>query len=163
MKKIISLCLLSILMTAGAVHAGKLNTINVNPGPLPSYSVWIKLILTFHRPKMDCKSGFGICFDIQFGSDKAIGGGQNYCQAQARINAAGQLELMVTEEELLRYENGFALSYFKKGSLTFEDPYTFSDAVTKLLGSMRPVTINPGTFHVSYDASAQTYTVAFPL
>jgi len=163
MKKIITVCLLSVLMLAGNVKAGNNSVFNVTPGPSASFAVWVKVIITFHRPKFDCQTGFGLCFDIQFGTEKGSGYTGALCPAQVRINAAGQLELMVAEADLLQYENGFALSYFKSGSLTFEDPYTFSDAVTKLLGSDRNITIKPGTYPVVHDVSARTYTVVFPI
>jgi hypothetical protein len=163
MKKIITICILSLLMLTGAVHASTYNTIYMNPGPSPSFSVWVKLIITFHRPKLQCKSGFGICFDVEIGTEKSAGSGPDVCPAQARINTAGQLELLVTEEDLLKYENGYALPYFKKGSITIEDPYTFSDPVTKHLGTGRQITINPGSYPVVNDASAHTYMVTFPI
>jgi len=149
-------------MLSGAVQAGKNNAVTFNPGPSPCFSVWIKLIITFHRPKTQCKTGFGICFDVEFGTDKPVGSGSNYCPAQARISEAGQFELMVSEADLQKYENGSTLPYFKKGSLTFEDPYTFSETVTRLLGVAGTVTIKPGTYKVVYDALAGTYTVDFP-
>jgi hypothetical protein len=161
MKKIIAVFLVSMLTLAGAVHAGKITSFNVNPGPAPCYSVWIKLIITFHRPKTQCQTGFGICFDIELGTDKAAGAGTGQCPAQARINTAGQLELMVSEGDLLKYENGFALPYFKSGTLTFEDPYTFSESVAKKLGSISQVSIKPGTYPVVFDASTRMYSVAF--
>ena len=87
----------------------------------------------------------------------------NLCLVQARINPEGQFELRVSGEDLLNYENGFALPYFKKGSITLEDPYTFSAPVSKELGAARQITVKPGTYRVAYDASADTYTVAFPI
>ena len=162
MKKIITTCILSILMSAGAMQAGKYNSVNVTPGPNPSVSVWIKFIITFHRPKTLCQTGFGICFDIELGTDKAAGSGSTLCPVQGRIIGNGSFELMVSEEDLLRYENGFALPYFKKGSVTFEDPYTFSEPVTKQLGASK-ITINPGTYTVVFDAISRTYTITFPV
>ncbi len=162
MKKIITICVVSILMLTGAAKATQLNPINLNPSPSASLSVWVKIILTFHRPKLDCKSGFGICVDIEVGMDKATGSGANLCPAQARLNAAGQFELRVTEEDLQKYENGFALPYFSRGSITLEDSYTFSDPVTRQLGTDREITVKPGSYKVVYDALTHTYTVALP-
>lgn len=150
-------------MLSGAIQAGKNNAVTYNPGPSPSFSVWVKFIITFHRPKTQCKTGFGICFDIEFGTDKPAGSGPGYCPVQARISDSQQLELMVSEADLQKYENGSTLPYFKKGSVTFEDPYTFSEPVARLLGVAGPVTIKPGTYRVAYDALAGTYTVDFPL
>lgn len=150
-------------MLSGAAHAGMNIPVAVNPGPSPSFAVWIKLIITFHRPKTQCKTGFGICFDVELGTDKLVGSGSNFCPAQARISEAGQLELMVSESDLQKYENGSTLPYFKKGSVTFEDSYTFSETVTRLLGVAGPVTIKPGSYRVVYDASAGTYTIDFPI
>lgn len=163
MKKIIAVCLLGIIMLAGAAQAGKYNTVNVNPDPQSSFSVWIKIIISFHRPKLDCKSGFGICLDFEVGTSKATGFGSGLCPVQARLNAKGELELMVAESDLKNYEDGFALQYFNNGSLTFIDPYTFSDAVTRQLGADRQITVKPGSYPVVHDASARTYTVTFPM
>jgi hypothetical protein len=163
MKKIIAICLISMLTFAGAVHAGEYTSASVNPGPSPFCSVWIKLIITFHRPKTQCQTGFGICFDVEVGIDKAAGSGSGQCPAQARINTAGQLELMVSEGDLLKYENGFALPYFKSGTLTFEDSYNFSEPVARKLGMMSQVTIKPGSYSVVFDASARTFLVSFPI
>jgi len=150
-------------MLAGTVQAINSGKVNLNPNPSASLSVWVKIIINFHRPKLQCQSGFGICIEFQVGTDKATGStgyAAALCPAQARISAGGQIELKVTEEDLLNYENGFALPYFKKGSITLEDPYTFSDAVTRQLGATRQLTIKPGSYPVVYDASALTYTVA---
>ena len=149
-------------MLTGATQAGTYNTVNVTPGPSPSFAVWIKIIINFHRPKTQCQSGFGICLDFEVGTQKATVPVTGLCPVQARINAAGQLELMVYEQDLVKYENGFALSYFNNGSLTFEDPYTFSDPVSKQLGAERQLTIKPGTYPVVRDKAAGTYTVTFP-
>jgi hypothetical protein len=161
MKKIIPICLLSILMLSFTAEAEKCKTFNMNPGPLPSYSVWVKIILSFHRPKTQCKSGFGICLDFEFGADKAAGFGETGCPAAARINESGKLELRMTETDLQKYENGTSLQYFRKGTITIEDAYTFSEPVTKALGVSGQITIRPGAYPVVYDASAQTYTVSF--
>lgn len=161
MKKIITICLLSTLMLAGAVQSGKSNNVNLNPGAAAAYSVWIKITINFHRPKMQCQSGFGICLDFEAGLSKPYGGG--LCPVQARINAAGQLELSVTQDDLQKYENGFALPYFKSETLTIEDPYTFSDPVTRQLGLDRQLTVKPGSYPVEYDASTRTFTVKFTI
>jgi hypothetical protein len=163
MKKLISVCLLSILMFTGTVKAGSVIPVNVNSTPGASFSVWIKFIITFHRPKLQCKQGFGICFDVEVGNDKASGPGNNGCPAQARINSGNQLEIMVSEEDLQKYEEGFALSYFKSGSITLEDPYTLSEGVSGKLGAVKPLILKTGNYPVIFNASARTYTVTFPI
>ena len=163
MKKIFFISLMSILMTAGIVNAGSVTPVhNINPGPAPAFSVWVKLIITFHRPKLDCKSGFGICLTIDYGFDKPSGTGGTGCTAEARINPANQLELRVTEYDLQNYEGGFALTYFKSGSITLEDPYTFPPDISKKLGSDKQLTLLAGTYPVIYDASAKSFTLTFP-
>jgi len=163
MKKIIAICLLSMLTATGALHAAKYYPVNVNPGSSPSCSIWVKLIITFHRPKTQCLTGFGICFAIEVGTDKASGSGSGQCPALARMNNLGQLELIVSEEDLLQYENGFALPYFKSGTLTFEDPYSFSEPVSRKLGTIGQLTVKEGSYTVVFDASARTYMVTFPI
>jgi hypothetical protein len=163
MKKIITLCIVSILMSAAMLQASNNGSTITNPGPSASYSVWIKIIINFHRPKTNCESGFGICLDFEVGTAKATGSGAGLCPAQARINDSGQLEIMVSEADLLNYENGFALTYFRKGAITLDDPYTFSGPTSRLLNFDRQVLVKAGTYPVVYDASSRTYTVTFPI
>jgi len=162
MKKFI-ICILSILMLNGAVMAVTHTAVNLKSNPPASYSVWIKIIINFHRPKLDCQRGFGICLDFEVGTSKATGMGSDLCPAMARINASGQLELKVAETDLLKYENGSSLQYFKSGSITIQDGYTFSDPVTKLLVPGGQITIRPGSYPVAYDPTAQTYTVTIAI
>lgn len=161
MKKIITICIASILMSAAFVNAANSNNITAKASSSAAYSVWIKIIINFHRPKTQCQSGFGICLDFEVGTQKA--GGSGLCPAQARINEAGQLELKVTEADLLNYENGFALTYFRNGTFTLEDPYTFSDPVSRLLNFDGQITVKPGSYPVIYSASSRDYTVTFPI
>jgi len=163
MKKLVFACLLGMLMSAGAVKAGSMIPFYMNSGPVPVYSFWVKFIFTFHRPKLDCQSGFGICFSVDYGVNKPGGAGNTGCIAEARISTANQLELKVSEDDLQNYESGFALPYFKSGSITLEDPYSFPEASGKKLGSGKILTLPAGTYPVIYNASARTYTVTFPV
>jgi len=163
MKKIITICLLSILMLSGNVQAGNYNKVNVNPGFAASTSVWIKIILNFHRPKLDCLRGFGICLDFEVGYDKPAGLGSEGCPVLARINPEGKLELKISGSDLLKYEKGSSLPYFKQESITIEDAYTFSQPVARQLVTDRQLTVKPGTYPVTFDPSSQTYTVTFSL
>ena len=164
MKKSIIICVLCILVFAGAANAAISNPISVKPNPEASFSVWIKIIINFHRPKLQCQKGFGICLDFQWGtSENPSGPGNSGCIAEVRVNNANQLELLVSEDDLKNYENGFALSYFRSGSFTLEEPYTFSAGVSGLLGTGKPVTVGNGTYPVVYNPSAKTYTATFPV
>lgn len=163
MKKLIFACLMGILMMAGTVKAGSIIPAKMNSSPVPVYSVWVKFIITFHRPKLDCQHGFGICFSVEFGNDKPSGMGNTGCITEARVNPANQLELKVTEDDLQNYESGFAIPYFKSGTVTLEDPYTFPEALSKKLGCVKALTLPAGTYPVLYNAPAKTYTITFPI
>lgn len=126
----------------------------------PSATFWIKLLITFHRPKLDCETGFGLCFDVEWGLDKTAGSPIAMCPARASVGDNGELLLEVTEQDLLRYENGSTLPYFKgQRTITLEDPYTFSPEASKKLGSAGPITVPAGVYPVS--CSDNIYTVVF--
>jgi hypothetical protein len=159
MKRSILASILLALFSGLFTHplpASGLNT----PSPLPT-GVWIKLNIIFHKPKNDCKTGFGICTDLTWGIEGPSTSGQ-YCTVQAQINGQNQLILQVTEEALENYENGSSLPNFRnRNSIPLEEPYTLSMAASRALGSPTPVTIRPGTYPLTY--SNHTYTVTIQL
>ena len=67
MKKIMLLSMLSAFLFTETTNATELKS--VTPPPT---AVWVKFIINFHRPKMNCESGFGLCFDVTFGVDDAM-------------------------------------------------------------------------------------------
>ena len=158
MKKIMLLSMLSVFLFTETTNATELKS--VTPPPT---AVWVKLIINFHRPKMNCESGFGLCFDITMGVDDAmIRNGQNLCQVKAALNERNEFIVEVTSDVLNNYENGSTMPYFKdKRSITILDPYTLSATTCKALGSTTPLTIKPGNYPVSF--ANGVYTVAFQL
>ncbi len=129
-----------------------------NPGPS---GVWIKISLNFHRPKFDCQTGFGICLDITAGVDMAMPASGS-CPVQMRINERNELQIQVNEDNLRLYDNGSVLPNFRdKSGLVLEDPYTFSPATCRELGSPVPVVIRAGKYPVTF--SNGIYTVKIPL
>jgi hypothetical protein len=158
MKKIILLSMLAMMLFSGNSFATEMNSKAV-AGP----GVWFKLLINFHRPKMDCERGFGICFVFSWGIEEPDGYSEkNLCLAKGQINDRNQLIIEVSEASLASYENGSTLPYFKdKASISILDPYTFTDATCKALGSFAPKTIKPGNYPVSYQNGV--YTIVFQL
>jgi|WetSurMetagenome_2_1015567.scaffolds.fasta_scaffold72832_2 hypothetical protein len=159
MKKFILLSLLTILFTG--LFAGSAFAMEMKPVSSCPAGIWIKILVTFHKPKHDCKTGFGICFETTWGIEAPSTGGQ-MCLVRAQINGQNQLILEVTEEALASYEGGSTLPNFKnRNSITLDDPFTLSAATSKALGSPTPVTIKAGTYPLSN--VNHTYTVTIPL
>jgi hypothetical protein len=154
MKKIALLSLMFVTLFAGTTFATEMKSAN------PAIEgVWVKFIVIFHKPKTDCKSGFGICAFCEVGIEKAGSNGQ-FCQAKARINGSNQLVLEVTESALLSYENGGTLNYFKdKSNITLDENYTLSPGACKALGTSEVLTIKSGTYPVTYSQGAYTVTI----
>ncbi|MEI6681036.1 MAG: hypothetical protein WCO44_00335 [Bacteroidota bacterium] len=158
MKKLVLFSLVSLMLVADAIQSRASVVVCTAP-----CGIWIKFELCFHRPKLLCKSGFGICMDVTAGidnpgpvADKAM------CPVKAMINDRNQLVLEVTAEALANYEYGAALPNFKdKTAITLEEPYTLSPGTSKALGSLSPVTIKAGTYPVSF--ANGIYTVVFQL
>jgi len=123
--------------------------------------VWIKFIFNFHRPKLDCERGFGICFDIEWGFvDFSAPTAPKGCVVKGRVNELGQLVMEVSESDLMNYENGSTLPYFKnKNIITIVDAYTLSVASCKSLGMSSQFTIRPGDYPVT--CKEGIYTVVF--
>jgi hypothetical protein len=157
MKKILLLSLIGMILFSETLVASATGAF-ANPGP---GGFWIKITLNFHRPKMDCSSGFGICLDFSAGVDLVMPS-TGTCPVQMRINDRNQLQIQVTEDNLRLYDNGSALPYFRDtAGLLLEDPYTLSTATAKELGSSTPVVIRAGRYPVTL--SNGIYTVTIPL
>jgi hypothetical protein len=158
MKKYMLLTMMSVFLLAGSSEAA-----DVCASPLRLPEVWIKLTIKFHRPKTDCQTGFGICFDLSAGIENPVGSnGRDVCPVRARLNDKNQLVLEVAETALTAYENGGSLPYFQgKTSVTIIDPYSLSAGTCKALGSSPPLTIKPGNYPVSF--ANGIYTVVFQL
>ena len=145
---------------------GGLLLISVNSGANCPTSAgmefWIKFGFTFHRPKLDCKQGFGLCMDVSWGWDGMRTASEIICPVRGRINDQNQLVVEIGEDDLAKYENGSTLPFFSgHESITLEDPFTFSKEVSRQLGLSAPLTIKTGTYPVSY--ADGKYTVIFQL
>ena len=159
MKNFIILAMLGMSLFSGIADATELKPLTPSPE-----GIWIKFSFCFHRPKFQCKSGFGVCADVTFGydPDAIIKNNQNFCQVKAKLNERNQLIVEVTAEALASYENASILPYFKdKSSITILDPYTLSAPTCKALGSTTPLTINPGNYPVSFSNGVYTVTFQF--
>lgn len=154
MKKLILFSVLGMMLLSGSAYASDVIAI-----PAASSSAWVNIRITFHRPKLECKRGFGICFEFSVGFEDNMDAGADYntCPVRAQLNEKNQLILQINDRELTKYEGGSTLSYFKdKTSLTLEDPYTLSGTTSKALGSTAPLTIRQGVYPVSYNAGVYT-------
>jgi len=156
MKRMMLISMLGILLFSDTVFANVPLVSNASPT-----GVWIKFIFNFHRPKLNCESGFGICFDIEWGFvDFSAPSAPKGCVVKGQVNELGQLVMEVSESDLMKYENGSTLPYFKnKNIITIVDPYTLSVASCKSLGMSSQFTIRPGDYPVTYKGGV--YTVVF--
>ncbi|MEI7500325.1 MAG: hypothetical protein WCK84_07730 [Bacteroidota bacterium] len=157
MKKIILLSLLGIIFLTETSFAEVTKSAAFAPT-----GIWIKLLVNFHRPKLDCQSGFGLCFAVSWGLEDNIDGytEKNLCLVRGKLNERNQLVFEIDEVALNNYEDGAALSNFKaKSSISILDAYTLPDATCRALGSSRQFTIKPGNYPVSYENGV--YTIVF--
>ena len=158
MKKIILITMLGTIFLSGSSYA----TENKSSATAPT-AVWIKLLITFHRPKFNCESGFSICLLVTWGLEAPVGSSEKgMCAARGKLNERNQLIVEVNEDELTRYEGGAALRYFKdKTSIPIPDPYALPEATCRALGSAAPLVIRQGNYPVTFQNG--TYTVVFQL
>lgn len=156
MKKIILLSILGMLLIAQTCLATETKSVANAPT-----SIWLKLVINFHRPKFKCESGFSICFIFSWGIEVPTGSNDNkLCIGRGQYNDQNQFVLEVEEAALAKYEDGSTLPYFKdKKSITIMDPYTFPEPTCRALGSAAPITIQPGSYPVTYRNG--TYTIVF--
>jgi len=124
--------------------------------------IWVRLTITFHRPKYDCLRGFGLCFELDGGlNDGAGASSETGCPIKMKIEN-NQLILSVLESSLKVYENGSTLPYFKdKTFITIEDYTELPPGLTRNLGSSTPIIIKPGKYPVTFKDGI--YTVVFQL
>jgi hypothetical protein len=158
MKKIILLSMLGMMFFSGTSFASEMKSSVSAPT-----GVWIKLLINFHRPKMECQRGFGLCFVFSWGFEELDGFSEkNLCLAKGQLNDRNQFIIEVDETSLTKYEGGSTLPYFKnKASISILDPYTLTDVTCRALGSSAPKTIKPGNYPVSYENGV--YTIVFQL
>lgn len=162
MKKFLLISVVSLLMMSEAVIAnGKVSIPSASPNT--TLSAWIGIKIIFHRPKLNCERGFGICFEFSAGlEDNPALASDQMCPVKFQLNEKDQLVMQVEERELARYEGGTALPNFKdRNSITLQDPVTLSADLSRALGSSTPLTIKAGVYPVSYGTGI--YTVVFQL
>jgi hypothetical protein len=154
MKKIALLSLMFVTLFAGTTFATEMKSAS------PSIEgVWVKFSIIFHKPKTQCKTGFGFCTLLEIGIDNTQPFGP-VCQVRAKLNSSNQLVMEVTETALASYEDGGTLNYFKnKTSITLDEPYTLSPAACKALGTSEVITIKSGTYPVIYSKGIYTVTI----
>jgi hypothetical protein len=156
MKKLFILSMLGIMMMGNGVFAA--TSMLSNPSPA---GVWVKFIFNFHKPKWDCLRGFGLCFDIEWGLEGIDGqAAPQGCIVKGQINDMGHLVVEIAETDLLKYENGASLPFFKNQRfITIDDPYTLSLSTCKALGLSSRYTVKPGNYPLTF--SNGVYTVVF--
>jgi hypothetical protein len=154
MKKIAIIMIISLLGIQGLSIAGELSMKS------PELGVWIKIHLKFHKPKLDCEKGFGFCFVFSGGIDGPMKLDEKVCQIKAKLDELNQLVFEISEDDLINYDNGSTLPYFKdQKSITLDESYTLSPETCRHLGTSNPITIKAGTYLLRY--SNKTYTVIF--
>ena len=139
--------MISIMLVMGESYATELKSVVPSPP-----GIWIRIDISFHRQKSNCKTGFGFCIDFTVGGDRPnFTSDQNLCPVKGQLNDKNQLIIEVTAEALANYEFGSTLPYFKdKTSIRIEEPYTLSAATCRALGAAMPVTIKAGSYPVSF-------------
>ncbi|MEI6434109.1 MAG: hypothetical protein WCP32_04630 [Bacteroidota bacterium] len=158
MKKFFVFSMLSVLLLTGDLFATE-----VKPIPLAGDDLIVNIKLIFHRPKKDCKSGFGICliFNMSW-EDAQVNNDNTQCLAKGSINERNQLTIVVAESELNKYDGGSALPYFRdKTTIPILDPYPLTPELCRAFGANPPLTIKPGNYPVSFENGV--YTVIFQL
>ena len=158
MKKIFALSLLSVMLISELVFATGMNPRpDVTPG-----GVWVKFLFNLHRPKFNCERAFGICLLVTVGIENTTSYEKNLCPVNGQLNERNQLILQVSEEALMKYEQGTSLPYFKdKTMINIIDPYTLPESACKALGAASQLTIKPGSYPVSFENGF--YIVVFQL
>jgi len=158
MKKITLLTIIGILLFSGATFATEFKS----KLPGTPAGVWITLHIKFHKPKWDCKRGFGLCFNITFGfEDEAKPNTEAVCRIKMLLNN-NQLIMKVREIDLQSYENGSTLPYFSgKSSIMLDEPTEIPASFCRQLGTSGSIVIKPGTYPVTFKDN--TYTVVFQL
>ena len=155
MKKVILTLLLGSLILGNSLSAAE-----TAPTPSSPAGVWIKLIINFHKPKFDCERGFGFCFDIEWGLQEGAPSAPAGCLVRAKIDERKIMVMEIAEADLLAYENGTTLPYFKnQKAIMLDESFTFSEKSSKALGESNRFTIKPGTYPVTYKNGI--YTVVF--
>jgi hypothetical protein len=158
MKKIVLLSMLGLMFLNESLLAAENKSCTSPPA-----AVWIKLLITFHRPKFNCESGFSICLLVTWGLEAPVGSSEKKtCAARGLLNERNQLIVEVDEDALTKYEGGAALRYFKdKTSIPIPDPYAIPEATCRALGSTLPLIIRQGNYPVTFQNGV--YTVVFQL
>jgi hypothetical protein len=158
MKKIMVLTILGLVFLMNVSSATEIKPVLCTPT-----AVWVKLQIIFHRPKLNCESGFGICFLVSAGFDgSGSAGAGNSCSVRGQLNEKNQLVVEVEESVLARYEGGTLLRNFKdKTSVAIPDPYVLPEATCRALGSNSPLTIKAGNYPVSFQNGV--YSLVFQL
>ena len=158
MKKFFVFSMLGVLLFTGNLFADDSKSI-----PPAGDDLVISLKIIFHRPKLECERGFGICLLLNISWEESkVTNDQNHCLARGWINERNQLVIEVKETDLTKYEGGSTLAYFKdKTSISIIDPYPLSDETCRAFGTKPPKTIKPGNYPVSYENGV--YTVIFQL
>ena len=159
MKKFLLVSVLSMMFFTQSSFAAESGTSSVAP-----VGVWIKLLINFHRPKLDCASGFGICLVLSWGYEE-LGGNmasRNLCSVRGQLNDRHQLVVEINEAVLAGYDGGSALAYFKdKKSISILDSYALPDETCKALQASTLLTIVPGNYPISYENGV--YTIVFQI
>ncbi|MBN1198955.1 MAG: hypothetical protein JXA23_06365 [Bacteroidales bacterium] len=162
MKKHTLLILTNLLLITGVSFATESQSFNgpSNTAFTAPAGVWVKLTVTFHRPKLDCLKGFGLCFDLNWGIEK--GGSQNdteVCPVSMQLEK-NQLQMQVAEADLKNYENGSSLQYFQgKPTITLEDDTEIPLRISRELGSTSPIVIKAGVYPVSFQNGTYLVTI----
>jgi hypothetical protein len=147
MKKMLLLSLMGLFLFSGSLMAaGSYSAPAKAPGP------WINIKIIFHKRSTECQYGFGLCVMLSAGwGEKTLSTEKPACGARISLNEKNQLILEVKEDELLTYERGGTLPYFKgKEFITLEESYLLPADISRSLGASSPLQIKPGIYPVKF-------------
>ena len=158
MKKIMLIALMGMIFLTETSVANEMKPCMSAPT-----GVWIKLLVNLHRPKLNCESGFGLCFLLSWGFEENSAASESkLCPVRGQLNDRNQLLLEIEETALSRYEGGASLQYIRdKTSVTISDPYPIPEATCRALGANTALTVKPGNYPVSFQNGV--YTIVFQL
>jgi len=162
MKKKVIFVIANVLLISGLSFATEMKS-QINSSPvsiMAPVGVWVKVSLTFHRPKLDCLRGFGFCFNFTWGIDNSGSPNEERgCPVSLKLDN-NLLMMQVMESDLAGYEHGSTLQYFKgKSAITIEDYTELPPGITRELGSSTPIVIRPGSYPVSFENGVYTIVI----
>ena len=155
MKKLVLLILVLGLFSS-SLFAGQMVSFSKSP------DIVISIRINLHSRNSNCVSGFGFCkLQFTYGIENHPAGPSGDLSAQVFLNSSGQLVVKIADSDLLKYEGGKSMVYFKdKNSVILKEDYELGSDLDKALGATAPLVIRAGEYKLTYEGGF--YTMVFP-